>query len=594
MKSTKDIEQSIKKLVVESGNRVHDRILEKLQIKLDESKTNTPIKQTNIWRIIMKSRISKIAAAAVILVAVILGINFPSAPIDGAGTAFASAINSIKNARTFSCIVIMEKLYNENGELKKFQYKSKVMFKEPDVERREQLASPWPEEEGKTTIIDFSKRQALTILPAKKTAELYDITDGDELSTSIRDWLLEKSTGSFDDLGDVELNGQSVWMIQSKEKNWIYTIWIDLKTGYPVQIKLEEPEQNFTPILYTSIQIDAELDDKLFSLEPPEGYDLKIKETANTIDYRNNSSDDYSPDDSGKQKAFLSITDILDLWGAGYGSIHSMKVRYTEDNFLLDPNGKETILHTTVERIQDGQKFYCKFHSSNPDFPRSDSNREGAYDGEVSTSYGYYNYDMPRTIIIGEISKDIESAKLKHENSLERYMQLSRYYINPEYPDGETYFAFWVRSYLAASRKNNKFKVSVRPELETVLGEPCHVVEVGNPNVVSRFWMAHNKGLLVLKYENFDKGGQFVKNSIEVLKIAKVMTEKGEIWYPCEMEQVNVDTVMRLGRVQTFKCQVQEFIPNITDIPQETFRVKFPVGTRVFDKVRGITYTQIE
>jgi len=67
MKSAKDIEQSIKKLAVESSNRIHDRILEKLLRKLDKSKKQTTFKQANIWRIIMKSRISITAAAAIAL-----------------------------------------------------------------------------------------------------------------------------------------------------------------------------------------------------------------------------------------------------------------------------------------------------------------------------------------------------------------------------------------------------------------------------------------------------------------------------------------------------------------------------------------------
>lgn len=536
----------------------------------------------------MKSKLSKITIAAVVFLAIILGFKYLGAPIDGESTAFAAAMDSIKNAGTFSCIVITEELYDDNGELKKFQYKRKVMFKEPDLERREQFASTWLEEEGKTTIIDFSKRQALTITPAEKTAELYDISDGDELSTSIRDWLLEKSSGSFDDLGDVELNGQYVRMIQSKEKNWVYTIWIDIKTGHPVQIEMKLPEQNFTPILFTSIQIDTELDDKLFSQEPPEDYDLKVKETANTIEYQNNSFDNSSSEDSGKQKAFLNITDILDLWEAGYGSIYSMKVRYTEDITLPDPNGKETILHTTVERIQDGRKFYCQRISSNPAFPRSESNREGAFDGNISTFCDHKSMQ-------GNIEHGIAARGFENINSLEDYMWIKRYYINSDYPDGQTYFAFWVRAYIFQGSINNKYSVHVLPKLETIMGEQCHVVELvsttGNGEK-QKFWLAHNKGLLVMKYERYKN--RVVVDKVEALKIAKIITDIGEVWYPTEVKKVTVDTVVKLGRVQTSQFQVQEFVPNITNIPPETFNVKFPVGTRVFDKVRGITYTQTE
>ena len=62
MKSTKDIEQSIKKLAVESGDRIHDRILQKLLRKLDQSKIHTVAGRTNVWKIIIKSNAGKIAA----------------------------------------------------------------------------------------------------------------------------------------------------------------------------------------------------------------------------------------------------------------------------------------------------------------------------------------------------------------------------------------------------------------------------------------------------------------------------------------------------------------------------------------------------
>ncbi len=75
MKSTKDIEQSIKKLAVESGDQIHGRILEKLLRKLDKSKRQVTGETANIWRIIMKSRISKIAAAVIIIISLLLVLN---------------------------------------------------------------------------------------------------------------------------------------------------------------------------------------------------------------------------------------------------------------------------------------------------------------------------------------------------------------------------------------------------------------------------------------------------------------------------------------------------------------------------------------
>jgi len=67
MKSAKNLEQSIKKLTVESSDRIHDRILDKLLRKLDQSKRQTVAGRTNVWIMILKSNAGKIAAAFLII-----------------------------------------------------------------------------------------------------------------------------------------------------------------------------------------------------------------------------------------------------------------------------------------------------------------------------------------------------------------------------------------------------------------------------------------------------------------------------------------------------------------------------------------------
>jgi len=74
MKSAKNLEQSIRKLTVESSDPIHERILDKLLRTLGKSKGRTDVERTNIWKIILKSNVGKIAAAMIIIGA-ILGIN---------------------------------------------------------------------------------------------------------------------------------------------------------------------------------------------------------------------------------------------------------------------------------------------------------------------------------------------------------------------------------------------------------------------------------------------------------------------------------------------------------------------------------------
>ena len=67
MKSAENIKQSIKKLTVESSDQIHDRILQKVLRKLDQSKRQATLEQANTWRMILKSEIGKVAAALLVI-----------------------------------------------------------------------------------------------------------------------------------------------------------------------------------------------------------------------------------------------------------------------------------------------------------------------------------------------------------------------------------------------------------------------------------------------------------------------------------------------------------------------------------------------
>ncbi len=273
---------------------------------------------SEIWRIIMKSRITKLATAAVIIIVLMLGINYLDTPIDGASTVFAAAMDSVRQARTFSCTEIFEVTYEDGGKRGKYLMKQKLMFKEPDRERHEKLTSapPWPQYIGEVTIWHYGKRQRLQFRPFDKTAEFHDMNSDyvidkktgelklTQLNTSLRDYLLKSSAGAVEDLGRVELYGQSVRMLQSRKDKRITTVWVNPATRYPVQIEHKWTDQNRSPVMFASIQIDADLDDGLFSLEPPEGYALSMDEFG-------------WPDD---KKKMMTKVKYLGLWCVVYAN----------------------------------------------------------------------------------------------------------------------------------------------------------------------------------------------------------------------------------------------------------------------------------
>jgi outer membrane lipoprotein-sorting protein len=290
MKNAENIEKLIKKFCavkqsqVKTSSQLDERILADALPAQNNSKTKqSAAVQPHIWRILMRSRMTQYAAAAVIILAIIIGVVELGKPI-GASAAFATAMDNIKKARTFSCMEIFQAGYQDGDKDGKYLLKQKWMFKEPDKERHESLTSPWPRFIGEATIMDYGKRRQLVLRPAEKTATLHDMSSDYEiddktgelkltrLSTSLRDRLLEWSAGAVKDLGRVKLDDRTVRMLQSQKDNRITTVWIDSETDFPVQIELKWTDNSREPVLYTSILIDAELDDDLFSLEPPAGY----------------------------------------------------------------------------------------------------------------------------------------------------------------------------------------------------------------------------------------------------------------------------------------------------------------------------------
>ncbi|UCF14091.1 MAG: hypothetical protein JSW59_11820 [Phycisphaerales bacterium] len=294
MKNTEDVEQLVERsylnnLHVPADADMDERILGDAVAKMEESRSAGPASaEPSLWRIIMKSRITKLTAAAVIALVVVLEIFELGEPTGGANAVFAAAMDSVRQARTFTCTEITERPYGHRKASEKFLFKQTWMFKEPNWERHEMPKSPWGAVQNEVTITHYGERKRLELRPVKKTATLHDMSsdytvDGKtgevrltRLRTGLRDRLLKTSAGAVDDLGEVVLEGRSVRVLQSRKDKRVTTVWVDSETRHPVQIEHKWTDQSRSPLTYAAIQIDTELDDGLFSLEPPEVYTVKV------------------------------------------------------------------------------------------------------------------------------------------------------------------------------------------------------------------------------------------------------------------------------------------------------------------------------
>ncbi len=235
---------------------------------LDEQskpKQSKPASRHDMWRIIMKSRITKFAAAAVIIIAVLIGIN----QFRGSSIAFADILKNIQNAKTLS----WKTTFITKGQTPKI---TRIMVLEP-YNMRVEL------EDGKVWILDHSKGKTLVLEPSRKLAVVSSTakTSMDVYNTfknfqNMEGFLVEE-------VGQKQIDGKSSigFRLTKEDKGQEIMVWVDLETELPILIEETRTDAQSSHVfqaITNDIVFDVEIDDALFNIEPPEGYKKQYME----------------------------------------------------------------------------------------------------------------------------------------------------------------------------------------------------------------------------------------------------------------------------------------------------------------------------
>ncbi|MHC4151584.1 MAG: LolA family protein [Planctomycetota bacterium] len=262
MKPADKIKELIKNLRYKPSTEAHNRILSNVLKALDENIT-TRSAQPNIWRIIMKSKITKLAAAAVLIIAALVAITWFGPP-DVAQVALADVIEPILNARTASLDIILGSDENKN-----------VIHDEVMGSRIRRTVSNIKHSD---IIIDLEQQKLLTLDHSKKTAVYIELGGLDDLQ--------DNPDFQVADMGVQEIEGQNHIVFVAAGKNETITIWADPQTALPTRIEQKTPNLQ---IACDNMKFDVELDESLFSMEVPEDY--KIGNTG--LDFGKSSESDF-------------------------------------------------------------------------------------------------------------------------------------------------------------------------------------------------------------------------------------------------------------------------------------------------------------
>jgi outer membrane lipoprotein-sorting protein len=227
-----------------------------------------------IRRKIMKSPITRIAAAAAVIIVAALGINSIMAP----SVTWAQVIEPILNAKTivFDLIIGSEDSGMVSHEIVVGSRIRRTMSNMPNM----------------ALIIDLDEAKMLALDTVGKTAIYTDISGdlGDSTRSYIkfvRQILMQLQDGQVEQLGEQVIDGQKAVVFVGKGHNEQVTIWADPKTACPMRIEAKIG-QEYT-FAMKNFEFDANVDESLVSMEVPAGY----TEQKNDIALGNATEEDF-------------------------------------------------------------------------------------------------------------------------------------------------------------------------------------------------------------------------------------------------------------------------------------------------------------
>ncbi len=264
MRPAEDIDKLIKKLRYKAGAETHERVLDNvLQALEKKEKQKSGATAPNIWRIIMKSQITKIAAAVVVIAGVLIAMHLMG--IHTATVTFADVIKPLFEAKTFAYDLLVG---GEGGPVARDHVSGNRI-------RRTMSTGP-----NIVLIIDADAAKLLRLDTAGKTAALVDIAG--PLERHARDYiafvretierLMADPNFEQEEQFQRQIDGRKAIGYSLGNDRERVTILADAKTGAPLQIELEWGRET---CILKNFEFNIPISEDQISLDPPAGYTMR-------------------------------------------------------------------------------------------------------------------------------------------------------------------------------------------------------------------------------------------------------------------------------------------------------------------------------
>jgi hypothetical protein len=266
MRSPEDIEKLIVETRIKPRSQMRNKVLpDALRTQEELYARNKAGVSVGTWRKIMNSRITKYVAAAVIVIAVFVGIKLTGGSIDVTTVAWSQVVEQISNHTKYKC---RQRIIREQGP----QIPARLVYHLNLSQRRQE------HEDGIIGIIDMRGEDAITVEldPAQKKATVKKLIGfGPREDPHIVQMVKRFEQESSERLGTKKLNGKILHGFRHQPNKYSdFTIWVDQKTKLPVEIEIKHLNRGQT-IFMDQFEFDFELDPSAFSTDVPDGYEVK-------------------------------------------------------------------------------------------------------------------------------------------------------------------------------------------------------------------------------------------------------------------------------------------------------------------------------
>jgi len=342
------------------------------------------------WRIIMNTKIAKLAAAAVIVIGafVVFGIFTETSSVSWAQVREqVAAVKAVLYKATVNTI--------ENGQPSQLQIEATLADEHGtrmDAYMGNQLLG--------TSFTLADTKTHIYIMPEQKKYIEVALTDQIRIENGDPKLIVETFLeGNYKKLGRREINGVTVEGIQSHDVSptagvpggaglmealeglstkVTASLWVDVETGWPVEITFDITDENGSEqmtIVVSDFQWEAQIDPTAFASVIPEGYGLMYKVNAQNLEEGNQLVEGlkyFAQINDGKYPAKLSIGDILgeigNIFRANNSDPHFLDdgkistLKYGAQHFgTLESEGKEPVYYGATVTAADVDKVLVRW-----------------------------------------------------------------------------------------------------------------------------------------------------------------------------------------------------------------------------------------